>query len=198
MLPVGERTWILCSSRCIVYPCITRTSRIGDDSRSLHGVSVGSSAWPTSKPRDPREVAERGLELSGMDYVQAIFAGELPPPPIAELMGFRGVEAEPGRARLRDGAGAAALQPDRLGARRRRADAARLGDGLRGAHAARAGVGYTTLEVKTNFVRPITAGHRPDPLRGHRDPQGARASRPRRGSSPTPPGSSSRTGRRPA
>ena len=32
---------------------------------------------------DPRAVAERGLELSGMEYIQAIFAGELPPPPIA-------------------------------------------------------------------------------------------------------------------
>ena len=27
---------------------------------------------------DPREVAERGLQLSGMDVHQAIFAGELP------------------------------------------------------------------------------------------------------------------------
>ena len=47
---------------------------------------------------DPREVAEKGLQLSGMAYIQAIFAGELPPPPIAELMGFYGVSAEPGRA----------------------------------------------------------------------------------------------------
>ena len=47
---------------------------------------------------DPREVAEQGLRLSGMEYIQAIFRGELPAPPISELMGFRGVEAEPGRA----------------------------------------------------------------------------------------------------
>ena len=47
---------------------------------------------------DPREVAEKGLQLSGMDYIQAIFAGELPAPPISELMGFYGVSAEPGRA----------------------------------------------------------------------------------------------------
>ena len=42
---------------------------------------------------DPHALAARGLELSGLEYVHAIFAGELPPPPIAVLMGFRGVEA---------------------------------------------------------------------------------------------------------
>jgi len=47
---------------------------------------------------DPLELAARGLELSGLDYIHAIFAGELPPPPIAQLMGFRGVEARPGTA----------------------------------------------------------------------------------------------------
>jgi acyl-coenzyme A thioesterase PaaI-like protein len=51
-----------------------------------------------SAQRDPRAVAEEGRRLSGMEYVQAIVTGELPAPPISELMGFRLVLAEPGRA----------------------------------------------------------------------------------------------------
>jgi hypothetical protein len=52
----------------------------------------------TVEPADPRAVAEQGLRLSGMDYIKAIASGELPAPPISELMDFRLVEAEPGRA----------------------------------------------------------------------------------------------------
>ena len=47
---------------------------------------------------DPREVAEQGRRLSGMEYIEAIVAGELPAPPISQLMGFRLVRAEPGHA----------------------------------------------------------------------------------------------------
>ena len=41
-------------------------------------------------------------------------------------------------------------------ARRAGRDAARLGDGLRGPDDARPGVAYTTLELKVNYVRPMT------------------------------------------
>ena len=106
---------------------------------------------------DPHELAARGRALSGMDYVRSIFAGELPPPPIATLMGFRGVEAEPGRAVFeilpRDehynpigsvhGGVALTLLDSAMGC---------------AVHTLlEAGVGYATLEVKANFVRPITS-----------------------------------------
>ena len=105
---------------------------------------------------DPREVAEQGLRLSGMEYIQAIFRGELPAPPISELMGFRGVEAEPGRAVFEmepgpqhynpigsvHGGIALTLLDSAMGC----AVHTTLGPGVR----------YTTLEVKTNFVRPIS------------------------------------------
>ena len=35
---------------------------------------------------DPRVIAAQGLQLSGMEYIDAIFAGELPAPPISTLM----------------------------------------------------------------------------------------------------------------
>jgi uncharacterized protein (TIGR00369 family) len=106
---------------------------------------------------DPREVAEQGLRLSGMEYIQAIFRGELPAPPISELMGFRGVEAEPGRAVFEMEPGPQHYNP--IGSVHG-GIALTLLDSAMGCavHTTLgAGVGYTTLEVKTNFVRPISA-----------------------------------------
>ena len=42
--------------------------------------------------------ASRGAGLSGIEYLKAIAAGEIPPPPIAVLLGFELVEVEEGRA----------------------------------------------------------------------------------------------------
>jgi uncharacterized protein (TIGR00369 family) len=47
---------------------------------------------------DPAATASAGMALPGLDFIRAIVAGELPPPPIAELLGFEIVEAERGRA----------------------------------------------------------------------------------------------------
>jgi uncharacterized protein (TIGR00369 family) len=105
----------------------------------------------------PREVAERGLQLSGMAYVEAIFSGELPAPPISELLGFRGVEAEPGRAVFELEPGPQHYNP--IGSVHG-GIALTLLDSAMGCAVHTTldpGVGYTTLEVKTNFVRPITA-----------------------------------------
>ena len=47
---------------------------------------------------DPVAAAARGEGLSGLEYMHAIAAGEIPPPPIAVLLGFALVEVEEGRA----------------------------------------------------------------------------------------------------
>ncbi len=110
----------------------------------------------TDSTADPREVAERGLELSGLDYIGAILNGGLPVPPIAELMGFRLVEAEPGRAVFEMEAGSEHYNP--IGSVHGGV-ALTLLDSAMGCAVhtlLEAGVRYTTLEVKTNFVRPIT------------------------------------------
>jgi len=104
---------------------------------------------------DPHALAARGRELSGMDYVRSIFAGELPPPPIATLMGFRGVEAEPGRAVFEILPGDEHYNP--IGSVHGGV-ALTLLDSAMGCAVhtlLEAGVGYATLEVKANFVRPI-------------------------------------------
>jgi uncharacterized protein (TIGR00369 family) len=108
-------------------------------------------------PSDPRKVAEQGLKLSGIEYVQAIFRGELPAPPISDLIGFRGVEAEPGRAVFEMTPGPQHYNP--IGSVHGGV-ALTLLDSAMGCAVHTlldAGVGYTTLEVKTNFVRAITA-----------------------------------------
>ena len=47
---------------------------------------------------NPRELAAAGRELSGLEFLQKIVAGELPPPPIASLMNFDIVELREGYA----------------------------------------------------------------------------------------------------
>ena len=110
------------------------------------------------QPADPVDVARLGLQMDGMEYIRAVFRGEMPAPPISELVGFRGVEAEPGRAVFELEPGPQHYNP--IGSVHGGV-ALTLLDSAMGCAVhtlLEAGVGYTTLEVKTNFVRPITAG----------------------------------------
>jgi len=110
-----------------------------------------------TSPADPLALAARGLELSGLEYVDAIFSGKLPPPPIATLMGFRGVEAEPNRAVFEMEPGPQHYNP--IGSVHGGVALTLLDSAMGCAiHTTlERGVRYTTLEVKTNFVRPISA-----------------------------------------
>ena len=106
---------------------------------------------------DPHELWRRGRELSGLDYVRLIRSGELPPPPIATTLGFTLVEAERGRAVFEMAPGTQHYNP--IGSVHGGV-ALTLLDSAMGCAVhtlLEAGVGYTTLELKTNFVRPITA-----------------------------------------
>jgi uncharacterized protein (TIGR00369 family) len=47
---------------------------------------------------DPAGAAARGRAMSGLDLLSGIAEGTLPPPPIAELLGFRLIEVARGRA----------------------------------------------------------------------------------------------------
>lgn len=46
---------------------------------------------------DPAPTTARGLAMAGIDYLRAMVDGVLPPPPIAGLMDFDMVAADPGR-----------------------------------------------------------------------------------------------------
>lgn len=63
---------------------------------------TGEELWGPQRSRtvtwhDPGPGAARGRAVAGIDYLKAMIAGELPPPPIAALMQFDLVEAEPGK-----------------------------------------------------------------------------------------------------
>src|SRR5436305_12690679 len=98
---------------------------------------------------------ERMQSLSGLEALTAIIAGELPAQPIGGLMGFRLVEVGEGRATFEGTPGPSLLNP--LGAVHG-GYALALIDSACGCalHTMLdAGVGYTTVETKVNFTRPI-------------------------------------------
>ena len=106
--------------------------------------------------RDPAATIARGRELSGLDYMRGLIAGEFPPPPISRLMGFLLIDAAEGRATFRGEPGEQHLNP--IGSVHA-GFAATLLDSALGCcvHTTLpAGVGYSTLELAVNLVRGIT------------------------------------------
>ena len=111
----------------------------------------------TVRWEDPRKLGEAARGLTGMEFLQKIVAGELPPPPIAALLKFELVELSEGRAIF-------AVEPKEyhynpIGVVHGGLAATLLDSAMGCAvHSTLpAGAGYTTLEIKVNFVRPITA-----------------------------------------
>ena len=96
--------------------------------------------------------------LTGLEFLQAMIAGRLPAPPMAGTLGFRLAEAEEGRALFEGEPNPGLLNP--LGAVHG-GWALTLIDSATGCavHATLPpGVGYTTVETKVNFTRPIAPG----------------------------------------
>ena len=105
---------------------------------------------------DPVAAAEQRLELSGLDHLNAIREGRVPPPPMAALMGFDLVEAGEGRAVF-------AVTPEEFHYNPigvvHGGLAATLVDSATGCavqSTLEPGIAYTSLEVKVNFARAIT------------------------------------------
>jgi uncharacterized protein (TIGR00369 family) len=93
--------------------------------------------------------------LSGLEMLRAMIAGALPAAPIAEPLNFRLVEVEKGRAVFEGTPSASLLNP--LGAVHG-GWALTLIDSACGCAVhteLEAGMGYTTVETKVNFTRPI-------------------------------------------
>jgi uncharacterized protein (TIGR00369 family) len=106
---------------------------------------------------DPRALAEAGRALSGLEYLQKLVTGALPRPPMNALMNFDLVELSEGHAVF-------AVEPaeyhyNPIGVVHGGLAATLLDSAMGCAvHSTLpAGAGYTTLEVKVNFVRALTA-----------------------------------------
>lgn len=107
--------------------------------------------------QDPRPALRAGAGLSGLDALQRMVAGEFPPPPIAQLMGFRLVRVAPGEAVFECCPGEQHYNP--LGTVHGGLAMTLLDSAMGCAiHTLRPpGSGYTTLEAKVNMVRAISA-----------------------------------------
>ncbi|MGW6928752.1 PaaI family thioesterase [Lentzea sp. NPDC054927] len=104
---------------------------------------------------DPKSIAAVAMELDGLDFLQAIAAGEVPPPPIATLLGARLIAVSKGGVVF-------ALDPaefhyNPIGSVHGGVYATLL-DSAAGCavHSTLpAGTGYVSLDLAVRFLRPI-------------------------------------------
>ena len=105
---------------------------------------------------DPADLRRRMSSLSGLETMHAIASGILPPPPVAELIGFGPTLVLPGQIVFTYEPREEHYNP--LGSVHGGIVTTVLDTAMGCAvHTLlEGGVGYTTLELKTNFVRPVT------------------------------------------
>lgn len=106
---------------------------------------------------DPAAAAQEGLAVSGLEYFAAMERGEIPLPPIMALVGFEPVEFSEGLVRFAADPGEHHYNP--LGMVHGGLALTMLDSAMGCAvHTTLpAGTGYTSLEVKVNFVRGLRA-----------------------------------------
>jgi uncharacterized protein (TIGR00369 family) len=105
---------------------------------------------------DPTIAVDVARTMSGIDYLRAMLRGDVAPPPVSSLIGMEIVAAEEGRVVL-------SLVPDEYhynpmgtvhgGIATTLLDSAM---GLALVSTLPIGTGFTTLELKVNFARPLT------------------------------------------
>jgi uncharacterized protein (TIGR00369 family) len=94
-----------------------------------------------------------------LDLMRKAIAGEVPPPPIATLIGFRLTAIEPGRSRFELDADARHHNPMGTLHGGVLCDIADIAMGSAYASTLEEGESFTTLELKINFLRPVRAAH---------------------------------------
>lgn len=107
--------------------------------------------------QDPLAAAGEGFNLSGLEYLQKITAGEIPPPPMMILMNGRPAKLEKGCVVFEAEPQEYHYNP--LGSIHG-GYAATMLDSVMGCaiHTMlEPQVGYTTLEIKVNYIRPLSA-----------------------------------------
>ncbi len=107
--------------------------------------------------QDPAPTAAAGAEMSGIEYLEAIAGGGLPPPPMGVLMRLQPVSVEPGHAVFEGFPAEEHYNP--MGTVHG-GYAATILDSAMGCavHSTLpAGVGYGTQTLEIKLVRPITA-----------------------------------------
>ncbi|WP_432948348.1 PaaI family thioesterase [Kribbella sp. CA-253562] len=106
---------------------------------------------------DPEQVLAETAALSGLEYMQGLIDGTIPPPPIGVLMRFGPVSAELGKVAFSCKPSHATYNPIGMV---HGGLVCTLLDTVTGcaAHSTLpAGVGYTSVEIKVNYLRPVFA-----------------------------------------
>ena len=117
---------------------------------------MASERTRTYSWEDPFTVVNAAVGLSGLEVLEKIVAGELPPPPIANTLDFTLIEVEPGRAVFEGEPAEYLYNPIGIV---HAGYAATLLDSAMGCAfvtTAAAGTAWTTLELKANFTRALT------------------------------------------
>ncbi|PRZ42447.1 uncharacterized protein (TIGR00369 family) [Antricoccus suffuscus] len=107
--------------------------------------------------QDPFASFEAGSKLSGLEYLRAVVDGTIPAPPIGQLMGFRLTAVEPGRAEFQITPDESVYNP--IGVVHGGLVCTLL-DSAAGCavHSTLAlGHGYTSIELKVNYLRAVHA-----------------------------------------
>ena len=120
-----------------------------------------SETWGEPRSRtvtwyDPMVTAGRAASMSGLDFMQAVMAGEVPGPPIGALMGFTGGSAESGSVTFLCTPDESVYNP--IGVVHGGLVCTLLDSALGCAvHTTLpAGTAYTSLELKVSYLRPVT------------------------------------------
>jgi uncharacterized protein (TIGR00369 family) len=111
----------------------------------------------TIRWEDPLPTAARAREMGGLEFLEAIRTGEIPPPPIAVLLGFSIAELAPGRVTFTATPAEYHYNPIGLV---HGGVAATLLDTVMGCAVQSKlprGRAYTTLDVHVRYLRPLTA-----------------------------------------
>ena len=108
--------------------------------------------WP-----DPARYVEPIRKLSGIEFMRGFLTGDLPAPPFMELLGIRIVSVDPGSVTFEFEPGEFMYSP--LGNVHGGIVTVLLDTAMGCSFHTTlpAGVGYTTLELKVNFLRPVTS-----------------------------------------
>ena len=128
----------------------------------LTDAQLETTDWGPERSRtvtwqDPTRIAEAGMGMAGIDYIQAMIAGRIPPPPIARLILMDLAEAEPGRVVFTCTPDESAYNP--IGAVHGGLVCTLL-DSVAGCalHSTLPqGKGYTSVEIKVSYLKAVRA-----------------------------------------
>jgi len=128
--------------------------------------AAGNEYWGPQQSRtvtwhDPGPSVARGLSMPGIDYLKAMIARELPSPPIAQLMQFDLIEAEPGKVVFTCEPDGSVYNPN--GAVHGGLVCTLLDSvaGLALHSTLPAGKGYTSIEIKVNYLKAVRLDNGP-------------------------------------